>query len=88
MRNPLHMLKKRSSGSIARDRLKLLLVSDRANCSPEIISMIKNDMVHVISKYMEVDKNKLEIQITQADSAGNGPMLYANIPIIEVKHDS
>ena len=50
--------------------------------------MIKNDMVHVISKYMEVDKNKLEIQITQADSAGNGPMLYANIPIIEVKHDS
>lgn len=83
----LHMFKKKSSGSIARDRLKLLLVSDRANCSPEIMNMIKNDMIHVISKYMEIDKTKLEIHITPADGNGNGPALYANIPIIEVKHD-
>ena len=37
--------KKRTSGDTAKDRLKLLLVSDRANCSPEIMEMIKNDIL-------------------------------------------
>ena len=41
--------KKKSSGDVAKDRLKLLLVSDRANCSPEIMEMIKNDIIQVIS---------------------------------------
>ena len=37
--------RKRSSGSKAKDRLKLVLVSDRANCSPETMEMIKNDII-------------------------------------------
>lgn len=80
--------KKRNSGNIAKDRLKLLLVSDRANCSPEIMEMIKNDMIQVIKKYMEVDAEGLEIQITQTpseDGTGNVPALYANIPIKDMK---
>ena len=44
----LDLFKKKTSGDIARDRLKLLLVSDRANCSPDVMEMIKNDIIQVI----------------------------------------
>ncbi len=87
--NIFDMFKKKNSGSVAKDRLKLLLVSDRANCSPEIMEQIKNDIINVIKKYMEIDCEGLDIQITQTDSeAENGsvPALIANIPIKEVKH--
>ena len=49
----LELFKKKGSGDVAKDRLKLLLVSDRANCSPEVMEMIKNDIIKVISKYMQ-----------------------------------
>ncbi|MFQ9934283.1 MAG: cell division topological specificity factor MinE [Lachnospiraceae bacterium] len=85
------IFKKKSSGDVAKDRLKLLLVSDRANCSPEIMELIKNDIINVIAKYMEIDCEGLDIQITQTESEGengNVPALVANIPIKEVKHNS
>lgn len=81
-------LRKRSSGSMAKDRLKLVLVSDRANCSPEIMEQMKNDIIQVISKYVEIDLEGLDIKITQTESEGdNGivPALYANIPIREMR---
>ncbi|MFG6325846.1 MAG: cell division topological specificity factor MinE [Lachnospiraceae bacterium] len=87
----LDIFKKKSSGDVAKDRLKLLLVSDRANCSPEIMELIKNDIINVIAKYMEIDSEGLDIQITQTESDGengNVPALVANIPIKEVKHNS
>ena len=37
-----NFFKKKSSGEVAKDRLKLLLVSDRSNCSPETMELIKN----------------------------------------------
>ena len=80
--------KKKQSGSIAKDRLKLVLMSDRAGCSPEVMEQIKNDIIAVISKYIEIDQEGLDIKITQASSEGMdsaGPALYANIPIKEVK---
>jgi len=82
------LFKKKNSGDIAKDRLKLLLVSDRANCSPEIMEMIKNDIIKVISKYMELDEEGLDIQITQTQSENNNgtvPAIYANIPIKDMK---
>ncbi len=82
------LFKKKSSGSYAKDRLKLLLVSDRANCSPELMEMIKKDIINVISKYMEIDTEALDIQITQTESDGNNglvPALYANIPIRDLR---
>lgn len=85
------IFKKKNSGDIAKDRLKLLLVSDRANCSPEVMEMIKNDIIQVIKKYMEVDTEGLEIQITQTpseDGHGSVPALFANIPIKDFKHDN
>ena len=85
------MFKKKSSGSVAKDRLKLLLVSDRANCSPEIMEAIKNDIIKVISKYMVIDAEGLDIQITQTESEGNNgsvPAIYANIPIKDLKAET
>ena len=80
----MDFFKKKSSGEVAKDRLKLLLISDRANCSPEIMEAIKNDIIKVISKYLEIEMEGLDIQITQTDSEtdqGRVPALYANIPI-------
>lgn len=87
----MDFFKKKSSGDIAKDRLKLLLISDRANCSPEVMEMIKNDIIQVISKYMEIDAEGLDIQITQTESDGNNgnvPALYANIPIKDMHHST
>ena len=57
---------RRASGNIARDRLKIVLVSDRANCSPAVIENIREDLLNVLAKYVEVDTGKIEIEITQA----------------------
>ncbi len=87
--NLFDIFKKKNSGNVAKDRLKLLLVSDRANCSPEIMEQIKNDIINVIKKYMEIDCDGLDIQITQTESDtenGSVPALIANIPIKEVRH--
>ena len=85
----MDFFRKKNSGEVAKDRLKLLLISDRANCSPEVMELIKNDIIKVISKYMEIDCENLDIQITQTESDGqNGrvPALCANIPIKDLKH--
>ena len=85
----MDFFKKKNSGDVAKDRLKLLLVSDRANCSPDVMEAIKNDIIQVISKYMEIDPEGLDIQITQTESETNNgtvPALYANIPIKDLKH--
>ena len=85
----MDLFKRKSSGDIAKDRLKLVLVSDRANCSPDVMEMIKNDIIQVISKYMEIDAEGLDIQITQTESEsenGRVPALCANIPIKDMKH--
>ena len=84
-----NIFRRKKSREIARDRLKILLISDRVNCSAEMIEMIKNDIIKVISKYMEIDCENLDIQITQTESDGqNGhvPALCANIPIKDLKH--
>ena len=85
----MDFFKKKNSGDVAKDRLKLLLVSDRADCSPDVMEAIKNDIIQVISKYMEIDAEGLDIQITQTESEttnGTVPALYANIPINDLKH--
>ena len=75
-----NIFRRKKSREIARDRLKILLISDRVNCSAEMIEMIKNDITKVISKY---------IQITTTDSKGRNkmPALYANIPILDLHKD-
>lgn len=79
--------KRKSSRDIAKDRLKILLISDRVNCSEEMMEMIKHDIAQVISKYMKIDAQSMEIQITKTGTKGRNaknPMLYANIPILDL----
>ena len=77
---------RRKSREIAKDRLKILLISDRVNCSPEMMEMIKTDIAKVISKYMKIDTESMEIQISKTDRKGRDkiPTLYANIPIMDL----
>ena len=73
-----------ASKNVAKDRLKLVLVHDRVNCSSQVLEMLKTDIIKVISNYMEIDEEELDIQITQTqsvDKTGTVPVLYANIPI-------
>ena len=81
----MDLFKKKSSGNVAKDRLKLVLVSDRANCSSEMMEMMKRDIIEVISRYMEA----LDVKITETESDSNNgmvPALVANIPIRDMKH--
>lgn len=82
-----HLFQKKSSGGVAKDRLKILLISDRVNCSQEMMNMIKNDIARVISRYMKIDEESMEVQITKKSTKGaakNSPFLYVNIPILDL----
>lgn len=74
-----HFFRRKTSRQIAKDRLKILLISDRVNCSPELMEHIKNDISKVISKYMKIDTANMDIQISKTS-----PALYANIPILDL----
>lgn len=80
------IFRKKSPREIAKDRLKILLISDRVNCSPEMMEMIKTDIAKVISKYMKIDAKSMEIEITKTGIKGRGktPSLYASIPILDL----
>lgn len=82
-----HFFRKKSSCQIAKDRLKILLISDRVNCSPEVMELIKADIAKVISKYMKIDTGNMDIQVQAKGSKGartKHPVLYANIPILDL----
>lgn len=80
--------RRKSSREVAKDRLKILLISDRVNCSPEMMELIKTDIIKVISKYMKIDAANMEIQINAKGSKGSrgikNPSLYANVPILDL----
>ena len=79
----------RTSGGIAKERLKSLLISDRADCSPEMMEMMKQDIAHAILKYMTIDADHVELGIkTEKNGAGNRSYLAARIPIRDLKHVS
>ena len=79
--------KKKSSGDIAKDRLKILLISDRINCSPHTLDLIKIEIVKSISKYMSIDEEHMEIVLKKNSKRGTSrkPSLYANIPILDIR---
>lgn len=83
-----HLFRRKRSKEVAKDRLKILLISDRVNCSPEMMEMIKADIAKVISKYMKIDAGNMEIQISKTGTKGDrnikNPTLYANIPILDL----
>nr|WP_026475948.1 cell division topological specificity factor MinE [Alkaliphilus transvaalensis] len=77
-----------TSKDVAKERLKLVLVHDRTNCSPDFLEMVKGDIIKVISDYMEIDEAGLDIKITKTKrelDEGSVPALVANIPIKKMK---
>jgi len=83
--------RRKSSCQVAKDRLKILLITDRVNCSPEMIELIKYDITKVISKYMKIDTDNMEIQISTKNGNAKSrrdPVLYANIPILDLHKQS
>ena len=72
------------SGEIAIRRLKLLLVADKADCSPELIEMIRRDICAVLSKYMDVDAARMEIAVKHQEDTSSErytTTLYAKLPV-------
>ena len=59
--------KKSSSVLIAKDRLKVLLVSDRVNCTPDSYDKIKLELYRTISKYLDVVQDEFDVQISRTD---------------------
>ena len=49
----------KTSKEIAKDRLKVVLIHDRANISPEVMQALKNDIIELISHYMDINKNEI-----------------------------
>ncbi len=83
--------KKKKSSNTAKDRLKLVLIHDRANCNTELLEMMKQEIIEVINRYMEIDERGLEINLgTTSSEYENGvvPALYANIPIKNMRTPS
>lgn len=78
--------KETASKQAAKDRLKLVLMQDRASVSPDFFEMMKKEIIDVIKKYIEIDEESLEVELTRGMEVGlEGPALYANIPIKNVK---
>ena len=71
--------KNRSAG-YARDRMKLLLISERIDCSPQMMKMLRNDLIHTVKKYLTIDEEQVVIKITQEPA-----VLQASIPVLNKK---
>ena len=68
-----------TSREIAKDRLRLVLVQDRVNLSSEKMNELKDELIRVISNYVEIDRNGIEISLTQSARQSR---LTANIPVV------
>ncbi len=75
------MLGTQPSSNTAKERLRLVLMTDHLALAPEIIENMKRDLVDVISRYVEVDRQKVEIDFEREDRA---LAMMASIPIIAV----
>ena len=75
--------KKEPSGKVARDRLKVGLIHDRASVSPEIMEHLKHDILEVVARYLDIRPQ--EMNITLADDE-DSVALVANIPVTNMRH--
>ena len=72
------------SGATAKERLRLVLMSDHLSLAPDMVESMKRDLVDVISRYVEVDRAKIEVSFEQQDKA---LAMLANIPILSVNRN-
>ncbi len=72
------MGKKQNSANAAKERLKLVLIHDRTDITPGQMENMKNELLQVISKYVNIDPKTVKIDMTQD---GREQRLVADIPI-------
>ena len=70
--------RKTASASKAKERLQLVLINDRTDLNPDTIEKMKNELLAVISHYIEIDPDTVSISMTQT---GREQRLTADIPI-------
>ena len=71
--------RRRESGKdIAEQRLRLVLAHDRANISPGMLEILKDELIEVISRHLEVDPAKVEVKLTRDQ---HETRLVADIPL-------
>ena len=78
------------SKDTAKERLHLVLMQDRANVSADFLEIMKQEIIEVIKKYIEVDEKDIDVRLTNKtneDGTTGAPALYANIPIARIKQD-
>ena len=80
-----------NSKEAAKERLHLVLMQDRANVSADFLELMKQEIIEVIKKYIEVDESAIDVRLTNKeneDGTNGAPALYANIPIINIKNEA
>ena len=80
-----------SSKNAAKERLHLVLMQDRANVSADFLELMKQEIIEVIKKYIEIDEKEIDVRLTNKeneDGTNGAPALYANIPILNIKNDA
>lgn len=78
------------SKDAAKERLHLVLMQDRANVSADFLDLMKQEIIEVIKKYIDVDENAIDVRLTNKendDGTKGAPALYANIPIVSIKEE-
>lgn len=79
-----------SSSDAAKERLHLVLMQDRANVSIDFLDLMKQEIIDVIKKYIDIDENSMDVRFTNQineDGSNGAPALYANIPIVAIKNE-
>ena len=78
------------SKDAAKERLHLVLMQDRANVSADFLDMMRQEIIEVIKKYIDVDESDIDVRLTNKmneDGSTGAPALYANIPIAGIKEN-
>lgn len=78
------------SKNAAKERLHLVLMQDRAHVSADFLDMMKQEIVDVIKKYIDVDENEMDVKLenkVNEDGTSGAPALYANIPIVSINEE-
>ena len=78
------------SKDAAKERLHLVLMQDRANVSADFLDLMKQEIIEVIKKYIDIDESTMDVRLTNkenGDGTNGAPALYANIPILNIKDE-
>ena len=75
---------KESAKDVACNRLKLVLMQDRTNLSPAIMERMRNELIDLLSKYLELDRELLDLNLAQEDDQ---MALMLSIPVIRAKDE-